>query len=342
MKVLSSPLGDTGPDLERPSRRVLLQRGGALAAALALARWPQPAFASDPWPRKPVRIVVQFGPGSASDLHARLVAEDLQAAFNQPFIVDNRPGASGILAAEYVAKATPDGYTLLLTTNTASSINPFIFKKLPYDPIKDFTPVARLSFMPFIVLVSAELPVKNVRELVTYAKRTNISYGYANATGQVAASTLANLGHFEASAVPYKSTPAAMTDLIGGHIAFMIGDLGSASSLIASNRVRPIAVITSKRSTLAPALPTVSESLSVDFDLPSWLGIMGPAGMPASIVQALNTRITSLLGRKGTAEKLAAAGAEPAPATPTELAAYMKQQLEVWRIKVRDAGIQPQ
>ena len=184
------------------NRRALLA-GTAAAVAGALGSWADPLHAATPWPQKPVRIVVQFGPGSASDLHARLVAEDLQGAFKQPFIVENKPGASGMLAAEFVARAPPDGHTLLLTTNTASSINPFIFKKVPYDPIKDFTPVARLSFMPFIVLVSVESPVKNVQDLVAYAKKNKIAYGYANATDQVAGATLAAQGGFEANAVPY-------------------------------------------------------------------------------------------------------------------------------------------
>lgn len=170
-----------------------------------------------------------------------------------------------------------------------------------------------------------------------------MSYGYANATGQVGASTLATIAKFDAGAVPYKGTPAAMTDLIGGHVAFMIGDLGSAASLIANQRVRPLAVITARRSVLAPSLPSVAEALPApDFDLPTWLGVLGPAGMPAPVVQTLNQRINALIERKGTAERLAAIGAEPAPATPAELDAYMRQQLEVWRVKVRDAGITPQ
>ncbi|MGB3070256.1 MAG: tripartite tricarboxylate transporter substrate binding protein [Ottowia sp.] len=327
----------------RADRRLAVRGIGATAIAMAAGSWTKAARSNLPWPQKPVRIMVQFGAGSASDLHARMVAEDLQSFFKQSFVVENKPGGSGTIAASYVAKSAPDGHTLLLTSNTANSINPFIFKKLPYDPIKDFTPIARLSYMPFVVLVSAGSPVTNMKELAAYGRANKIAYGYANATGQVAASTIAAQAGFEASAVPYKGTPAAMSDLIGGQFAFMIGDLGSAAGLIASNRVRPIAVITAKRSALAPSLPSVAESLpSSDFDLPTWLGVLGPAGLPASVVQALNARITSMLMRKEVAAKLASIGAEPAPASPAEFEAYMREQLDVWRVKVRDAGITPE
>lgn len=327
------------------SRRGVLKAGSAVIGSVGFGLHSTRVQASDAWPSKPVRIIVPLGAGSASDIHARMVAEELQTVYKQPFIVENKPGASGFLGAEFVARAAPDGYTLLETSNTVSSINPFLFKKLPYHPTKDFTPIARLSFMPFVFLVNTELPVKNVQDLIAYAKaaKKHISYGYANATGQVAGAALVSKSGIDCVTVPYKGTPAAMSDLMGGQITFMTGDLASAKSLIEAKKVRPIAVFTKQRSALAPELPSVAESIgAADFDLPTWLGVLGPAGIPAPIVQSLNTRINVFLGRKEIAERLAALGAEVAPATPQELGSFMEQQLEVWKVKVRDAGITPE
>ncbi len=187
-------------------------------AVLALALFTCAGALAQAWPAKPVRMVTAFGPGSASDIVARMVAGELQTLLGQPFIVDNKPGASGIIAAEMVAKSPADGYTLFLTTNTVHSSNPHLFKKLPYDPIKDFTPIARVCYFPFVLAVNASLPVHTPRELIAYARNAKqpISYGYGNSTGQVASAAFSSLTQINATAVPYKSSPQVLTDLIGG------------------------------------------------------------------------------------------------------------------------------
>lgn len=326
-------------------RRGVLKAAAVTTGSVVFGLSGKTVRASDAWPTKPVRIIVPFGAGSASDIHARMIAEELQSIYKQPFIVDNKPGANSILGAEMVAKAAPDGYTLLETTSTVHSINPVTLKKLPYHPIKDFTAIARLSAMPFVFLVRADLPVRNVQELVAYAKTGDrkLSYGYGNATGRVAGAALVAKTGIDCVSIAYRGTPAAMTDLLAGQIAFMTGDLASAKAYIDAQKVRPIAVLNAKRSGLAPGLPTVAEALSApEFDLPTWLGIVGPAGMPSSIVQSLNERINAFLARKDVVEKLAMLGAEPEPTTPKDFERFMVQQLDEWRIRVRNVGIEPE
>ncbi len=303
-----------------------------------------PAAAQD-WPAKPVRIVTAFGPGSASDIVARMIAEDLQGAFKQPFVVENKPGASGILAADMVAKSPPDGYTLFLTTNTANSVNPYLFRKLPYDPIKDFSPIARICYFPFVLAVNAELPVKSVAELIAWGRnpQNKASYAYGNSTGQVAGAAFNSLTSMGATPVPYKSTPQALTDLIGGQVSFLFVDLASSRPHTSANRVRVLAVTTEQRSAIVPDLPTVAAAAQLPgFDLAAWVGVVGPAGMPPAIVNRISAQINAMLARKEVADKLVAMGAEVAPGTAAVLDAYMKRQLEVWGHKVRDAGIQPE
>jgi len=313
---------------------------GLIAIALA----PSAAVAQT-WPAKPVRLVTAFGSGSASDIVARLIAADLQSEFGQPFIVENKPGASGILAAETVAKSAPDGYTLFLSTNTAHSANPYLFKKLPYDPIKDFTAVARICYFPFVLAVNADLPVKSVSELLAYAhgKGRMVNYGYGNSTGQVAGAAFNSLARLNATAVPYKSSPQALVDLVGGQVTYIFSDLASSQAQLKAGRLRALAVSTEQPSALAPQLPTVASSASLPgFDLAAWVGVLAPAGLPDGIRDKLSSRIGQFLARKETIEKLAKMGAEAAPANAAEFEAYMKRQLEVWGRKVHEAGIQPE
>lgn len=300
--------------------------------------------AAQDWPTKPVRMVTAFGPGSASDIVARMIAEDLQATFKQTFIVDNKPGASGILAADNVAKSAPDGYTLFLTTNTPNSVNPHLFKKLPYDPIRDFTPIARVCYFPFVLAVSGTSTVRTFSEFLAQARSgAKHSYAFGNSTGQVAGAAFTTLAKLDATAVPYKSTPQALTDLIGKQVDFMFVDLASSRPHMNSGRVRALAVTTEQRSVMLPELPTVAEGAKLPgFDLAAWVGVIGPAGMPPAIVGRLSAQINTMLNRKDTADKLAAMGAEVAAAPAAELDAYMRRQFDVWGRKVKDAGIEPE
>ena len=323
------------------SRRRLLALALAAPAVFGAHR---NAFAQS-WPTRPVRIVTAFGAGSASDIVARMIADELQGVFRQPFVVENRPGASGILAAELVARAAPDGHTLFLSTNTAHSANPHLFKKLPYEPIRDFTPIARVAYFPFVLAVNAALPVKTVAELIAHAKdaKAKVSYGFGNSTGQVAGAAFTALTKNDATAIPYKSTPQALTDLAGGQIAFMFVDLASSAPHVKSGRVRMLAVTTEKPSALAPGLPSVATAAQLPgFDLAAWGGVLGPAGMAAEVTSRLSVAINQMLARPEVAERFAGMGSEVAPGDAAELERTMRVQLQVWGNKVREAGITPE
>ena len=304
-----------------------------------------PAQAQTSYPDRPVRIIIGFGPGSGTDILARLIGEELRAALGQPFVIDNRPGASAQIAATAAAKAPPDGYTLFLTSNSSHSVNPHIFKKLPYDPIADFTPIGGIAYFPFIVAVNATLPVRTPQDLVSYARanRGKLFYAYGTPTVQIPAEALNRLLKLEAVGVPYKSSPAALTDVAGGQAQFLVVDLASARPHLQSGRLRALAVTTSRRTGLAPELPTVEESFGLrDFDLAAWTGLFGPAGLPREITDKLSVTLQQVLAKPAVAERILAAGAEPTPSDALSFAALVKRQLEVWGRKVSDAGIVPE
>ncbi len=297
------------------------------------------------WPAKPVKIVTAFAAGSASDIVARLLAQELQAEYGQAFVVENKPGASGIIAGEFVAKSAPDGYTLFLTTNTVNSGNPHLFKKLPYDALKDFTPIARVCNFLFVLAVSAEQPHKSVADLVSYARANpgKVSFAYGNSTGQIAGAAFNTLSGLNALAVPYKSTPQALAALVGGEVTFLFVDMASSQALLKAGRLRALAITTESRSALAPDLPTLASSANLPgFDLAAWVGVVGPAALPSDITGKLSASINRILARKEVADKLTSMGADVAPGTAAELQVYMGQQLIAWRDKIKAAGIQPE
>jgi tripartite-type tricarboxylate transporter receptor subunit TctC len=276
---------------------------------------------------------------------ARMIAEEMRLALGQPFIVDNRPGASAQIAASAVAKSASDGYTLFLTSNSSHSVNPHMFKKLPYDPIADFTPVGGIAYFPFILAVNANLPVKTPQEFVAYARANigKLNYAYGTPTVQIPAEALNRLEKLEAVGIPYKSSPGAMTDVIGGQAQFLVVDLASARPHLLSGRLRALAVTTSKRTALAPELPTIEETLKLkDFDLAAWTGLFGPAGLPKDVQEKLSNALQEVLAKPAVRERILASGAEPTPSDIPTFTALVKRQLEVWGRKVADAGIQPE
>lgn len=320
------------------SRRLALLALAALALGSAQAQTPT-------WPSKPVRIVTAFGPGSASDIVARMLAEELQVAFKQPFVVDNKPGASGMLAAEAVTKSAPDGYTLFLSTNTAHSVNPHLFKKLPYEPIAGFTPVARICYFPFVLAVNASLPVQTVEQLTNFARvpGNKATYAYGNSTGQIAGAAFATLAKLDVAAVPYKSTPQGLTDLVGGQVSFMFVDLASSRPHLKSGRIRLLAISSEQRSAQVPEVPPLAQAANLPgFDLSAWVGVLGPAGLPPDITTRLSDQLQLVLAKKDIVERLQTLGADVAPAGAAAFDRYMKDQLQAWGRKVRDAGITPE
>ncbi len=309
------------------------------AAAISL-----PASANDAYPSRPIRLVVPFAAGSGTDAVARITAKELGDALNQNVIVDNRPGANGSIAAEIVAQAAPDGYTLFMTTNTTHSANPSLMKKLPYDPIKDFTPVARMGHLPFMLVINPKLPVKTVGELIAYAKsHPDMSYASGNSTGIVSGATLARMAHVDLLHVPYKSTPPAMTDVIAGQVPMMFVDVAAGIANVKAGRMRALAVTTAQRSRLLPDLPPIGDTPELKgFDITSWNGVFAPAKTPQPIVDRLNRELSKIAASKEVAPKFEALGFEAFGQTPQQFAGFVGSELVKWNKLVKDAGIQPE
>jgi tripartite-type tricarboxylate transporter receptor subunit TctC len=319
-----------------------LFRAAAFALAFGFATL---AGAQDAYPSRPVKIVIGFGPGSGTDIVARMLAAELSNALHQPFIVENKPGAAAQIAANQVKGAPPDGYTLLLTSNTTHSVNPHIYKKLQYDPIADFTPIGSIGFFPFILAVEEKVPAKTPQEFVAWARqnRGNVFYAYGTPTVQIPAEAINRIEKLEATGVPYKSSPDAMKDVIAGRAQFMVVDLASSQPQVKAGRLRALAVTSSKRTALAPELPTIEETLGIkDFDLAAWTGLFGPANLPRDVVTRLNGAMQTILANPDVRQRMLANFIEPTPSDPATFAAMVRKQLDVWGEKVKISGIQPE
>ena len=314
---------------------------GTLAAALAFSAT---ATLAQAYPDKPVTLVVPFAAGSGTDAVARAVAAGLATRLKQPVIVDNKPGASAQVAAQYVAKAKPDGYTLFMTTNTSHSANPALYKSLKYDPIKDFTPVARVGELPFALAVNPAVPAKTLAELLDYARANpgKLSYATPNSTSLVAMESIKHIAKIDVLGVPYKSSPQAMTDLVGGQVQIYVADLGSGMGMLKTDKVRALGVTTAQPTPMLPGVPPIGQTVK-GFDLTSWNGIFGPAGLPQPMVQRLNTELQAVLADKDLQDKLAQIGFQVWPSkTPEEFTQYVAGQLTHWRTLIQQAGIQPE
>jgi len=313
----------------------------AVALGLAIAG---PALAQT-YPTKPVRIVVPFAAGSATDIMARIIADELRNAFGQPFIVDNKPGGSAQIGAEIVAKAPPDGYTLFITTNTSHAANPFLFKKLSYDPVKDFAPVANIMHIPVILVTNAKSNIGSLAELVAYAKANpgKVSFGYGNSIGQVVGASFAKQTGIEVITVPYKSTPQAITDVLSGQITYSVADMASAQGFVKDGRLKALGASSAKRMALLPDVPAIAELPGLDgFEVIAWVAMFAPAGTPKDIVDKLNAAVRAALAKPEVKDRIAGFAAEPAPGTAEDLAVFVQAQLKSWGKSIKDAGIQPE
>lgn len=313
-------------------------------AAAALGLLAAPLAFAQAWPAGPVTLVVPFAAGSGTDAVARTVAQKLSERLKQPVVIDNKPGASAQLGAQHVAKAKPDGYTLFMTTNTSHSANPSLFQKLPYDPIKDFTPIARVGELPFALAVHPSVPARNLKELIDYAKANpaKLSYATPNSTSLVAMEAIKQITGVYILPIPYKSSPQAMTDLVGGQVQVYVVDFGSGMSMLKSDRIRTLGVTTAKGAKLLPDVPPIGQTVK-GFDVTSWNGIFGPAGLPKPIVDRLNTELQAVLADKEVQDKLGALGFEIWPSkTPEEFSEYVAYQLKHWSTMIKQAGIKPE
>jgi tripartite-type tricarboxylate transporter receptor subunit TctC len=295
------------------------------------------------YPSKPVRLVVPFPAGSATDQVARLAGQQLQEALKQPFVVENKPGAQGSIAAEFVAKSAPDGYTLMVTTNTPQAANVSLFKKLPYDPVKDFEPVVRLSTTSFMLMAKPDFPAKNLKELLAYVRTQpgKFSAGYGSAGSQVSIAMMKAMGKLDVIEVPYKGIPQTVTDVLGGTLSFTFVDLSNALPQMKGGKLKGYAVTSEKRTPLAPDVPAMAEELK-GYDLIAWFAIMAPAGTPKEIVQLLFETSAKAIQNNDVREKFANIGTDVAPMNPAQLGAFIKSEIAKWAVLVKQAGIQPE
>ena len=295
------------------------------------------------YPARPVRLMVPFPAGSATDQIARLVGQQLQEELKQPFIVENKPGAQGAIAAAEVARAAPDGYTLLVTTNTPQAANVSLFKKLPYDPVRDFAPVARIGTTSFMLMVKADSPVKSFKEFLAdaRAKPGKLSAGYGSSGSQVSLAMLKSMGKLDVVDVPYKGIPQTITDVLGGTLSFTFVDLGNALAQAKGGKLRGLAVTSAKRTPLAPDVPAVAEELK-GYELIAWFALMAPAGTPPEIVQRLHDVTVKGIGKPESKEKFAVIGTDVAPMNPGELGKFIQSEIAHWATLVKLAGIQPE
>jgi len=300
------------------------------------------ALRADNYPSKPITLVAVFGPGSASDTICRVIAQPLSVALNESVIVENRPGANGALAAQYVARAAPDGYTLLMGTNSPLSAVPFMMKSPPYDAIKDFTPITRVGSYTLMLVVHPSIPAKTIKELIDYAKNNpgKLSFASANTSGIVAGETLKHWAEINMLHVPYKSTPPALQDLIAGRVSMMFTDLTTGLPHVQSGALRALAVTRLQRSSLFPELPTMDEAGVTGFDMDSWAGIVAPAGTPPNVVTRLNTELRKIIDSPDIKKSLGRVGFEAFSSSPDEFKDTIRVQLGKWGKMVKDAGIQ--
>jgi tripartite-type tricarboxylate transporter receptor subunit TctC len=310
----------------------------------AVATLISPTLHADNYPSKPITLVAVFGPGSASDTICRVIAQPLSAALGESVIVENRPGANGALAAQYVARAAPDGYTLLMATNSPLSAVPFMMKSPPYDAVKDFTPITRMGSFTLMLVINPSIPAKSMKELIDYAKANpgKLSFASANTSGIVAGETLKHWAEIDLLHVPYKSTPPALQDLIAGRVSMMFTDLTTGLPHVQSGALRALAVTRLQRSPLFSELPTMDEAGVTGFDMDSWAGIVAPAGTSPAIVTRLNTELRKIIDSPEIKKMLGRVGFEAFSSSPQEMQDTIKVQLGKWGKMVKDAGIHPE
>ena len=318
----------------RPFRRTLLATLASVAALSAA-----PSVQAQAYPNKPIRLVVTFTPGGAPDILARVFSE--KAQLGQNIVVDNKPGAGGNMGADFVAKAAPDGYTLVLGTVGTHSINGALYAKMPYDMAKDFTAIAHVASAPNLLVVNNDLPVKTVPELIAYMKAhpNKLSFGSPGigTSVHVSGELFKSMTGTSMTHVPYKGRAAAIPDLIGGQIQLMFDNMPSALPMAKEGKIRALAQTTAKRSAAAPDVPTVAESLP-GFEATTWFALFGPANLPREVVAKLNAEVKRVFALPDVQERLRTLGLEPWISSPDELARFQAAEIVKWAKVVKDSG----
>ena len=326
------------------SRSITLRSLVTLAAFAAGLLTLGPSAGAQTFPTRPIRFVVPFAAGSATDTLARVLGQKLTAAEGWNVVIENVAGASGMLAAQNVARAAPDGHTVFVTSNTTHAANQNLFKKLTYDPIADFEPVGKLGTITLALAVHPSVPAANTRELIAYGKANpgKLSFGSGSSSSRIAGEMLKSLAGFEMLHVPYKSNPMAITDLLGGQISLVFADISTTLPQIRVGKVKGFGVSSAQRSPLAPDLPTMVEEGVPGYDLTAWFAAFVPAKTPKPIVDKLNAAMNAALGDKTVQDALLAAGVEPLTSTPEELRAFVVSETRKWADIVKAAGIDPE
>ncbi len=326
------------------TRRRFLRRGLVWAGAAALAARVGLVPAQS-YPTRPIKVIVPYPPGGGTDVVARIISEPLGAELGQPLIIDNRGGAAGNVGTDVVAKATPDGYTILITLSS-HTINPKLYDKLPFDVEKDFAPISLVATIPQILVANVDVPVNNVQELIALAKaqpgKLNFASVGTGSPGHIAGELFKLKTGVDMVHVPYKGGGPAVTDTIGGQVQLLFVSMPAALQFVKSGRLKGLAVTSAKRSLSAPDIPTIAESGVPGFVVDSWYGALAPAKTPPAIVNRLNAAFVKVLSNKEVKDKLFAQGAEAAPSTPAEFDHLMKEELAKWEYVIRAAKIKPE
>lgn len=319
----------------------LTLRRAVAAAALMLAAGP---LAAQTYPTKPIRAIVPFAAGSATDTVARVYAQRMSETLGQPIVVENRAGANGLIGADAVAKAAADGYTILFGTNSTNAAAPALFKQVPFDHEKDFAPVGFLASVPLIVTINKNVPANTLAEFIAYAKANpgKINFASASASQRVSTEMLASMAGIKLTVIPYRSSPQAITDVISGQVQMFTADLAVTLSQVKEGNVRGLAVTSRTRSAKIPELPTVEEAGNLPgYELIAWFGLFAPANTPAAVVARLNAAVNEAAGHPDVRGRLVdGLGMDFAPSTPAELAARVKVEAAKWAKAVADAGIE--
>jgi len=318
-----------------------MQRITRTIAALALAILASGAHAQA-WPAKPIKWVVPFAPGGTTDILARTIGDKLAIALGQPVIIENKPGAGGGVGADYTAKAPADGYTIMGGTISTHAINASLYKSLPYDPVKDFAPITLIARVPNMLVVNPDVPAKNVAELIALMKASPAKYTFAssgNGTSQhLSGELFKTMAGVEMQHIPYKGSPPALQDVVGGQVTMTFDNITTAWPLAKGGKLRALAVTTAKRSSVAPEVPTLAESGLAGYEVGSWQGVFAPAGTPPEIVKRLNAEIVKIIRMPDVNEKLTALGAEPVGNTPEEFGALVRAEVGKWADVVKKSG----
>ena len=299
------------------------------------------AFAQADYPNRPIRFVVTVPPGGAADFIARLVGGKLADSLGQPVVVENKAGASGTIAADAVAKASADGYTLLQNSITTHGIGPHLFDKLPYDPVKDFAPVSGLALLPLIMSVNAEVPAKDVKELIAYAKTHSVNFASSGNGGapHMAGELFKSVTGAPIVHVPYKGSGPAVSDLVGGRVQIMFDAAPSLIAHVRSGKLRVLGAASAERNRLLPDVPTFAELGYPQVNVSLWYGLLAPAGTPRPVIEKLNRVVGQVLDTKEVTERLQAQGAEPMRGNPEAFATFMQKEMAKWAPVVKAANV---